>query len=79
MRTAWCPKSKDHKEFYTGAAVMETWRVDSEGHWIESVDQGDVLFAPSTDNVWECVNCGEEAVFDEPSYKDAQEKGKSNG
>ncbi len=65
---AWCPKNREHKEFYTSAAIMETWHVDSEGHWIATVEQGDVLHAPDTGNTWECVDCGETAVFAEPTY-----------
>ena len=67
-RDAWCPNDRGHLEFYTGAAVLETWKVDAAGHWVESLGQGDVLHPPSIDNVWECAECGADAVFSEPNY-----------
>jgi len=56
-----CPKDPSHKRFITTAHVMEEWRVDSEGNWIETICCLQTDHGPDPDNTWTCAICGAEA------------------
>ena len=57
-----CPKC-GCKEFITTAHVMQEWKVDGEGNFIETVDSClQVDYYPDPDNIWTCCRCGSEAV-----------------
>lgn len=57
-----CPKC-GCKEFTTTAHVMQEWKVDGEGNFIETVDPClQVDHYPDPDNIWTCCRCGSEAV-----------------
>lgn len=58
-----CPKCGG-KIFITGAYVGQDWKVDEDGNCIEvTAECTQVLHYPNDDNVWECENCGAEAVI----------------
>ena len=57
-----CPKDPTHTGCYTTAAMQETWLVDNEGNWIETLCSDQILHKPSPDNIWECRECGEECA-----------------
>ena len=58
-----CPNHPEHKLFVTGAAVYQLWIVDQNGEWIETLDDSVGVYArPNTENIWECLECGAEAV-----------------
>lgn len=57
-----CPKDENHNEFITVAHVMQDWKVDSEGNWLDTIDESvEVSFKPNPDNIWTCAICGTEA------------------
>ena len=57
-----CPKC-GCKEFTTTAHVMQEWKVDGEGNYIETMDPClQVDHYPDPDNIWTCCRCGSEAV-----------------
>lgn len=59
-----CPKCGG-REFITTAHVMQSWKVDSEGRWIETIEDCIQIDSnPDPDNIWICVKCGAEAVDD---------------
>jgi hypothetical protein len=41
--------------------VSEEWLVDGEGNFIAVVEQLEVVYHPTIDNIWTCAECGEEA------------------
>lgn len=53
-----CSYDKEHKEFYTVAHVVQTWKVDEKGHFLEEVSTDEVTHTPNIDNEWRCVVCG---------------------
>lgn len=56
-----CPKC-GCTEFYVNAQVVQKWKVDASGEFIEvSDDCLEVITFPSDIDDWECVNCGYEA------------------
>lgn len=57
-----CPSNPDHKEFITTAHVAETWKVDSEGNFIEALSTDEVTHDPDFDNEWTCFSCNAQAV-----------------
>lgn len=61
-----CPKNKEHDEFYTTAHVMQEWRVDNEGNFIEVVEDClQTTYGPNKDNTWLCAICGSVAEVKE--------------
>jgi hypothetical protein len=63
---ATCPKNKDHKEFITTAHVAQDWKVDSEGTFLDVVeDCTDIVARPCKGNTWTCAECGTEAVVED--------------
>lgn len=60
-----CPKNKEHDEFITTAHVMQDWKVDSNGDFLEVInDCLQVSSKPDRDNIWQCAICGAEAIFE---------------
>lgn len=53
-----CPNDPNHTEFETTAHVMELWKVDSEGNFIETLETLQTDHEPSPDNDWACAICG---------------------
>jgi len=68
-----CPRDpKCHKTFTTSAVVCEEWLVDGEGNFIEVREKcTDIYHKPQSGNVWECDECGEEAI-DAPRGSECQ-------
>lgn len=58
---ATCPKSKSHKEFLTVATVMEEWRVDEEGNFLNTEQSLQTNHGPDSGNIWTCAVCGAQA------------------
>lgn len=53
-----CPKC-GCDEFIVSAHVVQDWKVDSEGNFIEVIDDcSEVTHSPDNDDVWSCANCG---------------------
>ena len=53
-----CPKNKEHDEFYTTAHVMQEWKVDSKGNFIEVAgDCLQITHGPDKGNIWLCAIC----------------------
>lgn len=67
-----CPECGG-REFITGAAVTQDWKVDQYGNFIEQVTAcNDVLNGPDDDNIWTCAACGAEAIIvDEDEAEEA--------
>jgi hypothetical protein len=66
MRMAVCPLSRNHNEFITTAHVVQDWKVDGLGNFIDVVDDClQVTHEPEDDNCWECATCGAEAIFED--------------
>lgn len=66
MYKAICPKNSEHTEFVTTAHVMQEWRVDAHGDFLDVTDDClQVTHRPRPDlgNHWTCHECGTEAVF----------------
>ena len=59
-----CPKNPEHKEFHTNATVSEPWLVDEGGKRKATIEDGEVIDCPDPENLWECADCGEEAVVE---------------
>ena len=60
-----CPCYAEHKEFITKAYVVQDWKVDNKGNWIETInDATETTTGPDIDNVWTCSVCGAEAIFE---------------
>ena len=57
-----CPKGCN-KGFSTTAHVMQQWKVDERGNYKDVLqDCLEVTHKPDFENVWTCMECGEEAV-----------------
>ena len=53
-----CPNGCAKKEFITVAHVMQDWKVDDCGNWIETTDESvQTTYAPHPDNIWTCTVC----------------------
>ncbi len=59
---ATCPVNPDHKTFVTTAHVMEEWKVDEHGEFIEVTMTLQVDVGPDPDNIWCCSECGAQAM-----------------
>lgn len=53
-----CPNNENHKEFHTVAHVVQTWRVDEAGNFIDEISTDEVVASPDTGNRWHCAECG---------------------
>lgn len=60
-----CPNDPKHDQFLTVANVMEEWKVDAEGNWLETTQALQTNNGPDPDNTWTCAICGEEAVVED--------------
>jgi len=57
-----CPKCGG-KQFETTAHVMQSWKVDENGEFIEVLDDClETTHEPDDGNIWTCLNCGAEGV-----------------
>lgn len=46
-------------EFYTNAHVVQGWRVDCDGEFIEETESCvEVTHKPDDDDIWQCTKCG---------------------
>lgn len=46
-------------EFYTNAHVVQGWRVDCDGEFIEETESCvEVTHEPDDDDIWQCTKCG---------------------
>lgn len=64
MTNARCPKNEEHKEFIATAHVTQSWKVDSQGEFIEVLeDCMEVTHSPKKDDIWTCAICGTEAIL----------------
>lgn len=57
-----CPKDPMHDKFLTTAHVMEEWKVDNAGNFLEVVESLQTDHGPDPDNEWSCAICGEKAT-----------------
>ena len=58
-----CPHDPSHTIFVTTATVQQLWIVDKHGEFIECLDDCiQVYHKPNPENIWECLECGHEAV-----------------
>ena len=62
-----CPNNPEHKHFETTAHVMQSWKVDETGEWVETLnDSMQVSFGPNFyENVVSCVDCGADAEIED--------------
>lgn len=58
---ATCPKNPEHKQFITTAHVVETWVVEADGTFIESIESVEVTHKPDPRNLWTCATCEADA------------------
>ena len=53
-------------EFITTAHVVQDWKVDGLGNFIEAVNPAvETTHKPDVDNIWTCATCGTEAILSE--------------
>ena len=45
----------------TTAHVVQTWKVDALGNFVDEVSNDDIANGPDDGNIWECEECGAEA------------------
>ncbi len=57
-----CPKNSNHVKFFTIAHVVEEWKVDKNGHYIDTVECLETAQEPCIENIWTCAVCGTEAI-----------------
>jgi hypothetical protein len=62
---AHCPNNSQHDRFITVAHVSQTWVVDSEGNFLESVSDDEIDHGPDSGNTWTCEDCGADAVVED--------------
>jgi len=62
--TARCPHSCTNGEFITTAHVMEEWKVDEHGEFIEVITSLETTHGPDSANIWTCAECGAEAIVE---------------
>ena len=59
-----CPNNPNHKRFGVTAHVTQDWIVNEDGDFEECVLACvDVTHEPNSEDVWECIECGTEAIF----------------
>lgn len=57
-----CPKCGS-TVFQASAHVVQTWRLDEFGHFIDvAEDATDITHEPDDDDVWNCNSCGYDAA-----------------
>mgnify|MGYP000997839950 CR=1 FL=1 len=65
-KTAVCPNNAEHKEFVTTVHVVQDWKIDNKGNWIETIsDATETASGPDINNIWTCSVCGSEAIFED--------------
>jgi len=66
MRLLKCPNSDNHKKFKTTAHIVQSWLVNEEVDYIETVEESlAVASYPDIENIYICSTCGAEAdIYD---------------
>jgi len=62
---ATCPDNPNHKTFRTVAHVMEEWKVDAAGNFIEVTESLQTDHGPDSGNIWTCDECGTQAKVED--------------
>lgn len=58
-----CPNNPLHNEFAVAAHVVQDWKVDRNGDYIETLeDCTDVTHRPDSQDYYTCCICGAEAI-----------------
>lgn len=58
-----CPKC-GNREFYTTAHVVQEWRVDENGEYLDTAEPClEVVAEPDDDNIWLCTKCMTDGVI----------------
>lgn len=59
-----CPNNPNHKRFAVVAHVTQEWVVDNKGVFQECTEDCiDITHYPDSEDYWECMECGAEAIF----------------
>lgn len=58
---ATCSNNPEHQIFITTAHVMQDWKVDEHGNFLEEVGNLETTHEPDPDNCWTCAVCGADA------------------
>ena len=48
-------------EFYATAHVIQDWKVDEQGNFLEDLGTAETTHAPDFEDYWACVKCGSQA------------------
>lgn len=56
-----CPNNPNHKYFITTAHVVQTWKVDERGNFVNEISNDEVAKEPDAGNIWRCAKCKAEA------------------
>jgi len=62
---ATCPNGCENTTYSTTVHVQELWEVNESGDWVETLENLDISFPPSPDNLWFCRKCGAKATVTE--------------
>lgn len=57
-----CPQCGNNT-FITTAHVVQDWKVDENGNFIECIETTETTHPPDDGNIWTCAKCGAEAVI----------------
>lgn len=64
-----CPRCGS-MSFYVSAHVVQDWKVNEHGDFIEVVDECvEVIHQPNDDDIWYCANCYYEAPGEQFNVK----------
>lgn len=55
-----CP-NRCNSLFATSAHVVQTWKVDAFGNFVDEISTDSTTHGPDDGNTWECLECGAEA------------------
>ncbi len=63
MITAICPQNREHKQFATTAHVVQEWKVDAHGNFLECLESAmETSHGPDPGNIWTCTTCLTQAI-----------------
>lgn len=57
-----CPNNGGHTRFSTTAHIVQVWKVDEEGTYLDVLQDLEVTHDVDLGNTWTCLACGAEAV-----------------
>lgn len=64
-----CPKC-GNEEFLVSAHVVQDWKVDKNGNFIEEINScSEVTHEPDDEDLWTCTKCNYETVGSEFNIK----------